>query len=615
MENQTTSPAVEKQTTSPVVYGPPPPFVEDSPDIWVIQLDLYFARAQIVQQEVKFQTAASLLPAHHVMEFIDMIRDPSVQAYDEFCGALRSRLGKSTEENLRSILAAQQLGDRKPSQFLRHLLELTKPHITDKDSPLVRQIFLQAMPDKSLPFLQFLPPETPLDTLAGTADRVVSSLNQASAAVDAVSSTEFLSNQDCPLARSNSARLDKISQTLDEICHQLRRISSDSRGRSTSKHHRNFRRHSVSRDRNNKLCWYHNKFGSRANKCVLPFRPRCHQIVDNSTNLTMQGGELCASMYISVCISDCGASYKALIDKYPSITASPFVKQEVSHNVTHRISTSGSPVFCRPRRLDSARLKIVKDEFQYMLDQGIIRPKILAPVHSLLVEKRRGIKDTVKWTPSAEEAFNLAKTALASATSLHHPDPTSQMGLFTDASSNSMGAVLQQWHNDPEFNQLAETSLKIVRQPVRDHDSLELICDDSTGTVRPVVPKDMRKSVFLVLHNMSHPGLSHVLLRHDGHRQGLQYTYDGPYKVLRRMDKTFTILRSGKKEIVSIDRLKPAYMENEHLQNPPDELTSLSSPLKVPELQQGQMDSSTPEPTLYRTRSGRVSKPPVRFQP
>ncbi|KAK3894647.1 hypothetical protein Pcinc_001625 [Petrolisthes cinctipes] len=106
---------MENQTTSPAVYGPPPPFVRDSPDIWIIQLDLYFARAQIAQQEVKFQTAVSLLPAHHVMEFIDMIRDPSVQAYDELCGALRSLLVKSTEENLRSILAAQQLGDRKPS--------------------------------------------------------------------------------------------------------------------------------------------------------------------------------------------------------------------------------------------------------------------------------------------------------------------------------------------------------------------------------------------------------------------------------------------------------------------------------------------------------------------
>ncbi|KAK3894113.1 hypothetical protein Pcinc_002131 [Petrolisthes cinctipes] len=272
------------------------------------------------------------------------------------------------------------------------------------------------MPDKSLPFLQFLPPETPLDTLAGTADRVVSSLNQAPAAVDAVSSTEFLSNQDCPLARSNSARKHVSALTLKAANATTIKTHGSTTLSVSLGLRRKFNWSYILADVENSIigCDFLSHFD-------LSVRPRCRQIVDNSTNLTMQG-------------------------------------------------------------------------------------EILAPVHSLLVEKRRGIKDTVKWTPSAEEAFNLAKTALASATSLHHPDPTAQMGLFTDASSTSMGAVLQQWHNDPEFNQLAETSLKIVRQPVRDHDYLELICDDSTGTVRPVVPKDMRKSVFLVLHNMSHPG-------------------------------------------------------------------------------------------------------------
>ncbi|KAK3868815.1 hypothetical protein Pcinc_025853 [Petrolisthes cinctipes] len=128
---------------------------------------------------------------------------------------------------------------------------------------------------------------------------------------------------------------------------------------------------------------------------------------------------------------------------------------------------------------------------------------ILVPVHNLLVEKRRGIKDTVKWTPS-EEAFNFAKAALASATSLHHPDFTAQMVSATSNIDFKEMALLQS--KDPEFRQLAETSLKIIRQTMRDYDSLELICDDSTGTVRPIVPKDMRKSVFLVLHNMSHSG-------------------------------------------------------------------------------------------------------------
>lgn len=75
----------------------------------------------------------------------------------------------------------------------------------------MRQIFLQNMPDNALPFLQFLPLETPLNTLGGTADQVVSSFQQASAAVNAENSTEVISDQDCHLARTNFVRLDKIS--------------------------------------------------------------------------------------------------------------------------------------------------------------------------------------------------------------------------------------------------------------------------------------------------------------------------------------------------------------------------------------------------------------------
>lgn len=105
----------------------------------------------------------------------------------------------------------------------------------------------------------------------------------------------------------------------------------------------------------------------------LSVRPSCRKIVDNSTRLAAIGEESCSSVGISVCLPDCQAQYKALLDKFPNVTSSPFVKQEVCHEVTHRIITNGGPVFCRLRRLDVARMKVVKEEFQYMLDQGIIR--------------------------------------------------------------------------------------------------------------------------------------------------------------------------------------------------------------------------------------------------
>ena len=52
-----------------------------------------------------------------------------------------------------------------------------------------------------------------------------------------------------------------------------------------------------------------------------------------------------------------------------------------------------------------------------------------------------------------------------------------------------------------------------------------------------------------------------VFLRRDGHKNPLQTPYTGPYRVLDRGDKAFTIDYGGRPERVSIDRLKPAHTD------------------------------------------------------
>ncbi|CAH8575646.1 unnamed protein product [Dicrocoelium dendriticum] len=47
----------------------------------------------------------------------------------------------------------------------------------------------------------------------------------------------------------------------------------------------------------------------------------------------------------------------------------------------------------------------------------------------------------------------------------------------------------------------------------------------------------------------------------DGVRQPLPSPYIGPFKVLHRAIKAHTIDRGGRHEVVTIDRLKPAFME------------------------------------------------------
>lgn len=54
---------------------------------------------------------------------------------------------------------------------------------------------------------------------------------------------------------------------------------------------------------------------------------------------------------------------------------------------------------------------------------------------------------------------------------------------------------------------------------------------------------------------------SYVFVRHDAVRKPLTPPYDGPFRVLARTNKTFTIDIKGKAKVISIDRLKPAFLE------------------------------------------------------
>jgi len=54
---------------------------------------------------------------------------------------------------------------------------------------------------------------------------------------------------------------------------------------------------------------------------------------------------------------------------------------------------------------------------------------------------------------------------------------------------------------------------------------------------------------------------SHVFVQHDAICKPLQQPYDRPFSVIKHTDKHFTITQNNCDEVVSIDRLKPTYMD------------------------------------------------------
>lgn len=56
---------------------------------------------------------------------------------------------------------------------------------------------------------------------------------------------------------------------------------------------------------------------------------------------------------------------------------------------------------------------------------------------------------------------------------------------------------------------------------------------------------------------------AHVFLRVETQRKALQPPYTGPHRVVKRGEKTLTIQVNGKEIVVSVDRVKPAFLVNE----------------------------------------------------
>ncbi|GFO24404.1 pro-pol polyprotein [Plakobranchus ocellatus] len=116
------------------------------------------------------------------------------------------------------------------------------------------------------------------------------------------------------------------------------------------------------------------------------------------------------------------------------------------------------------------------------------------------------------------------------------------------------------------------------------------------------------------------PSTVFVYLRRDSHKHPLQCLYDGPYRVLNKNDKYFTVEVKGCPEIITLNRLRAAFVTHlttcdDHPPAPAEpSMTSPSGswPKTVPPAPSVLPSGGNPGPTSA-TRSGRISRSLSRF--
>ncbi|XP_063369925.1 uncharacterized protein LOC134658244 [Cydia amplana] len=240
-----------------------PPFWPEEPEIWFAQIEGQFHVGNITQDVTKFNYVISQLDQQYLKEVKDIvISPPATEKYDKLKAELIKRLTASKEKKQLQMVMHEELGDRKPSQLLRHLKSLGGPTLPED---FIKTLWTTRLPMNIQTFIAGQP-DTSLEVLAERADRIKDLATSPQAQVASTSTSvpgshmESLANEVAELKK----QLQTMHMKLDRNNRSPRRSQSyqPSRSRSGQRSNSSYRKFPV--------CWFHAKYGRRATKCIKP---------------------------------------------------------------------------------------------------------------------------------------------------------------------------------------------------------------------------------------------------------------------------------------------------------------------------------------------------------
>lgn len=240
-----------------------PVFNMADPHLWFHMVEATFELATpkaITESRTKYNYTVAHLPPEVAAIVRDVIVNPdATDPFQKLKDEIIARCGETKTQEIRRLLNAEQLGDRKPTELLRIMQRRAESHsISDS---LLLELFLKQLPPNVQSILASIPSVTPVKA-AEVADRIMEVTNNDIAQV---------------LSSSQSESKSADSELLLEIRALRKEVAALRRSRSTSRNRQHFRfrprkdsASSFRMNNNSDICFYHQKFKSKAKKCSPP---------------------------------------------------------------------------------------------------------------------------------------------------------------------------------------------------------------------------------------------------------------------------------------------------------------------------------------------------------
>lgn len=249
-----------------------PPFQSRNLKFWFVQAEAMFRNGNVTSEQAKYDyvlAAMDVTAACNIQDLID--NPPEEDQYATLKQTLMDRLAEAEQTRIQRLLSSEPIGDRRPSQFLRHLQSLAGDNFS---AAAVRTIWLDSLPSDVNLIVAGASAKLTQDEASAMADNVYDvAMKRRSVAAVSINPPVASSSSGSSSGSKKADRTAALEKQIAALTKRLDRVTRERNkqpaGGSPAKQKRK-NSPPPQQQPDDTVCWYHRRFKDQATKCTKP---------------------------------------------------------------------------------------------------------------------------------------------------------------------------------------------------------------------------------------------------------------------------------------------------------------------------------------------------------